>query len=212
MIAYWLYSFAIIAIDEAFPLYCISNKNGLGRQLSETEIGTILSIAGLFFAVGQFHAYTWIVDRFGIYGSLSLGCWWGILPVSFIPTAALVDIQVTNQIGITMYIALLIGVAKIFQSTFFSSITVTTNRTVPKNVRSSMNGFGGMGAGGAKALGPILAGYWMSLCISQVHHGITIAFIGFAFLSLPIYVNLQFLERSEQRDANTVTYQVVRNS
>ncbi|KAL7515080.1 hypothetical protein ACHAXN_013038 [Cyclotella atomus] len=201
LIAYWLYSFVIIAIDEAFPLFCISrNNNGIG-QLSETDIGTILSIAGLIFAVGQFHIYTWIVDRFGVYGSLTFGCWAGVLPISLIPCAALVA-HFSNRLGVTMYVALLMGMTKIFQSAFFSGITVATNRTVPKEMRSSMNGFGGMGAGGAKAMGPLFVGYWMSMCLSwdgndEITNGGIVAWLGLASLSLPIFFNLQALEHSD---------------
>ena len=56
------------------------------------------------------------------------------------------------------YLALLLGITKIFQSVFFSSVTILTNRTVPIDLRSIMNGVGGMGAGISKAIGPILAG------------------------------------------------------
>lgn len=200
LIAYWLYSFVVIAIDEAFPLYCISTNNGLG-QLSESEIGTILSIAGLVFALGQFHTYTWIVDRFGVYGSLTFGCWAGLLPVSLIPFAEFVY-HFSNRFGMTIYIAWLMGFTKIFQSAFFSGVTVATNRTVPKEIRSSMNGFGGMGAGGAKALGPLFVGYWMAMCMTfdSSHHtpyGSAIAWIGLASLSMPVYINLRFLEHSD---------------
>ena len=130
MIAYWIYSFVVISIDEAFPLFCIARNNGLG-QLSESDIGAILSIAGFIFAVGQFHTYMRIVDRYGVYGSLSFGCWAGVLPISLIPCAALIA-RYSNQIGVEIYIAILMGLTKIFQSAFFSGITVATNRTVPK--------------------------------------------------------------------------------
>ena len=199
LIAYWLYSFVVISIDEAFPLFCIARNNGLG-QFSESDIGAILSIAGLIFAIGQFHTYSWIVDRFGVYGSLSFGCWAGVLPISLIPCAALIA-HYGNQIGVEIYTAVLMGLAKIFQSAFFSGITVATNRTVPKEMRSSMNGFGGVGAGAAKALGPILAGYWMARCLShdidgKTYYGSVLAFVGLSCLSLPIARILHFLEQS----------------
>jgi MFS family permease len=41
LIVFWIFSFVAIAIDEAFPLYCISKTGGLG--LSENEIGKLLS-------------------------------------------------------------------------------------------------------------------------------------------------------------------------
>lgn len=165
LIAYWLSSFVIISIDEAFPLYCIARNNGVG-QLNESDIGTILSISGIIFAVGKFHIYTWIVDRFGLYASLSFGCWLGIVPISLIPCAYAMA-HLSSVLGVTIYLALLIGMTKIFQSAFFSAITVATNRTVRKQMRSSMNGLGGVGAGGAKALGPLVTGYWMAICLSM---------------------------------------------
>ncbi|KAL7521596.1 hypothetical protein ACHAWX_006275 [Stephanocyclus meneghinianus] len=200
LMAYWLYSFVIMCIDEAFPLYCISKNNGLG-QLSESDIGTILSIAGLIFAVGQYHVYLYIVDRFGVYGSLPFGCWCGVLPITFIPAAALLDRFNDRYCFKAMYIALLVGLTKIFQSAFFSAVTMATNWTVPKEMRSSMNGFGGMGAGGAKALGPLLAGFWMAACLSWDSdgkiYGSWIAFLGLGSLSVPLLVYLHFLEHSE---------------
>lgn len=57
LIAYWYYSLVIIAIDEAFPLYCISQNNGL-HGLSEKEIGEILSISGLIFSLFQYKVYS----------------------------------------------------------------------------------------------------------------------------------------------------------
>ena len=47
LIIYWVYSFVIISVDEAFPLFCISKQAGL--SLSEAAIGKILSISGLIF-------------------------------------------------------------------------------------------------------------------------------------------------------------------
>ena len=55
--------------------------------MPESDIGAILSLAGLIFAVGQFHTHTRIVDRYGVYGSLSFGCWTGVLPISLVPCA-----------------------------------------------------------------------------------------------------------------------------
>eukprot|EP00956_Cyclotella_meneghiniana_P012868 scaffold18312_cov77-Cyclotella_meneghiniana.AAC.10 len=199
LIAYWLYSFVIISVDEAFPLYCIARNNGIG-QLNESDIGTILSLSGIIFAVGQFHVYTWIVDRLGLYASLSFGCWFGIAPISLIPCAYAIA-HFSSGLGVTIYLALLIGMTKIFQSAYFSAITVATNRTVPKEMRSSMNGLGGVGAGGAKALGPLVTGYWMAICLSlddnDKIYGCVVAFVGLSLLSLPVLLNLQVLKHQE---------------
>ena len=99
--------------------------------MPESDIGAILSIAGLIFVAGQFHTYTRIVYRYGVYGSLSFGCWAGVLLISLIPCAALIA-RYSSQRGVEIYIAILMGLTKIFQSAFFSGITVATIRTVPK--------------------------------------------------------------------------------
>ena len=164
LIAYWLYSLVIINIDEAFPLYCISRNTGLGG-LQENEIGKILSASGVIFAIGQYKTYTNICDQFGIYGSLDLGAALGILPVALFPLASLVYTN-ANKRWSMVYLALLSGVTKVFQSAFFSSITVATNRTVPAEMRSRMNALGSIGAGLSKAFGPLFVGIWMAFCLS----------------------------------------------
>jgi len=164
LIAYWLYSLVIINIDEAFPLYCISRNTGLGG-LQENEIGKILSASGVIFAIGQYKTYTIICDQFGIYGSLDLGAALGILPVALFPLASLVYTN-ANKRWSMVYLALLSGVTKVFQSAFFSSITVATNRTVPAEMRSRMNALGSIGAGLSKAFGPLFVGIWMAFCLS----------------------------------------------
>ena len=70
-----------------------------------------------------------------MYKSLGTGTWLGILPILFIPFAC---IFTGLNHGAIIYLSLLIGVTKIFQSAFFSSITIATNRTVSKELRSSM--------------------------------------------------------------------------
>lgn len=187
LIAYWLYSVAVINIDEAFPLYCISRNTGLGG-LKEHEIGKILSVSGVLFAIGQFRMYTFIVDRFGDYASLVLGCWLGVFPVALYPLAPLFY-TAENKRWSMLYLALLSGVLKIFQSAFFSSITVTTNRTVPAELRGRMNAIGSIGAGLSKAFGPLFVGLWMAFCLSDSQNsdnfqiGSAVAWVGIAIVS-----------------------------
>eukprot|EP00984_Skeletonema_dohrnii_P013369 scaffold5525_cov153-Skeletonema_dohrnii-CCMP3373.AAC.6 len=163
LIAYWLYSLVIINIDEAFPLYCISRNTGLGG-LQENEIGKILSASGVIFAIGQYKTYKIICDEFGIYGSLDLGAALGILPVALFPLASLVYTN-ANKRWSMVYLALLSGVAKVFQSAFFSSITVATNRTVPAEMRSRMNALDTQDDSNDKSLpiGSLLAWFGIAL-------------------------------------------------
>jgi hypothetical protein len=89
-----------------------------------------------------------------------------------------------------LYLALLSGITKIFQSAFFSSITVTTNRTVPAELRGRMNAIGSIGAGLSKAFGPPFVGLWMAFCLSidspnsgDFQIGSAAAWVGIAIVS-----------------------------
>lgn len=189
LIAYWLFSLFIINIDEAFPLYCISRNTGLGG-LQENEIGKILSASGVIFAILQYRVYTMICDQFGIYGSLHFGASLGILPVALFPLASLVYTN-ENKRWSMLYLSLLSGITKVFQSAFFSSITVATNRTVPAEMRSRTNALGSIGAGLSKAVGPLIVGIWMAFCLSldsqddskSLPIGSLLAWFGIVFVS-----------------------------
>ena len=161
LIAYWLYSLVVINIDEAFPLYCISRNTGLGG-LQEKDIGKILSASGVIFAIGQYKVYIKLCDTAGIYDSLLWAVYLGVLPVALFPLASLT----VSKWWSMFYLALLSGITKVFQSAFFSSITVATNRTVPAEMRSRMNALGSIGAGMSKAFGPLVVGAWMAFCLS----------------------------------------------
>jgi hypothetical protein len=50
-LAYWTFSFVVVCIDEAFPLFLIGRSSGPG--FSPTEIGFILSVAGFFSSFSQ---------------------------------------------------------------------------------------------------------------------------------------------------------------
>lgn len=71
MILYWASSFVTVAVDEGFPLFCISKAAGLG--LSEKSIGKILSASGLVFGIAQYGVYAVLVHWFGLYGSIRIG-------------------------------------------------------------------------------------------------------------------------------------------
>jgi hypothetical protein len=51
LLAYWTFSFVVVCIDEAFPLFLIARTSGPG--LSPTEIGLISSVAGLCTSFSQ---------------------------------------------------------------------------------------------------------------------------------------------------------------
>lgn len=75
------------------------------------------------------------MDKWGIHGSLLFGVVFGVLPIVLIPLASLFT---GRKVGAIFYLAIVMGGTKVSQSSFFSSITIATNRTVPNELRSSM--------------------------------------------------------------------------
>jgi MFS family permease len=181
LIVFWIFSFVAIAIDEAFPLYCISKTGGLG--LSEKEIGKLLSATGLIFAVSQYNVYGWIVDRFGLRRSIQLGALLSAPLVTFVPISILFNnasedheksedpTSLVNNSSLSwtsfIYLSLLLSFIRIFGLVFFSSIAIATNRTVVPSHRGTMNGLSMLGGSVAKGLGPIFAGLLVSSGISS---------------------------------------------
>ena len=165
---YWLYSFLVVAVDEAFPLYCISREAGLG--LSEGTIGKILSGAGLLFALCQYFVYAAIVDTFGLRRSIQIGVCISAPLIFLIPVSLLLNDGMTDGSltwGTFTFLSLLLGVYRIFGLVFFSSVTVATNRTVHASHRATMNGLSMLGGSITKGLGPTFAGLLVAFCVSS---------------------------------------------
>lgn len=162
LIVYWLYSFVIISVDEAFPLYCISIQAGLGLQ--EAAIGKILSLSGILFVALQYCCYTGLVHVVGIYGSLLVGTLVTIPTIVLIPASLLFQTSLRElNSSLLVFLSINMAVFRIFANIFFSSITIATNRTCSSHERASMNGLSMLGASIGKALGPALAGVFCAL-------------------------------------------------
>jgi hypothetical protein len=174
LVLYWIYSFVAIAIDEAFPLFCISKTGGLG--ISARDIGKLLSATGLIFAMIQYHVYAWIVDKYGLVTSIQIGAFVSSPLVLLIPCSLLLNAnEKPNTAGMTntltwsafIFLGILLAVCRIFGLVFFSSITIATNRTVLPCHRGTMNGLSMLGGSFAKGLGPIVAGWLTAFGISS---------------------------------------------
>ena len=168
LIVYWLYSFLVVAVDEAFPLFCISHEAGLG--FSEGTIGKILSGAGLLFAVCQYFVYAAIVDTFGLRRSIQIGVCISSPLIFLIPISLLLNDNMSdgNWTWQTFaFLSVLLGVYRIFGLVFFSSVTVATNRTVHASHRATMNGLSMLGGSITKGLGPTFAGVLVAFCASS---------------------------------------------
>ncbi|CAB9497580.1 ZINC INDUCED FACILITATOR [Seminavis robusta] len=202
LIAYWLFSFAVVCLDESFPLFCISAKGGLG--LSEGAIGQILSTAGLFFALSQYAIYVQTVDRFGLYPSLWIGCTVGFLPVLFIPLSLGLNkspygygTQEPDGISTTtalqwstfLFLMIIMAVSKVFCCMFFSSVSIALNKTVDATQRAALNGLATLGGSIAKGAGPIVAGVLVSVSYSSISppcYGSVVIFTTVALLGLAV--------------------------
>lgn len=205
LIIYWLYSFVIISVDEAFPLFCISKEAGLG--LSEASIGKILSFSGLIFACCQYCVFSFTVHRVGIYGSIVIATIVSVPSIALIPLSLFFNSDDRVTWSLYCYLSILMAVFRVFANVFFSSITIATNRTVPASHRGTMNGLSMLGASCAKGAGPALAGLFVAFCVSSgvfsAHVGAVVVFAVMSFLACLVAVPCATsLEKSRDLDNN----------
>jgi MFS family permease len=161
MIVHWVFSFVTTYVDESFPLFCMSSVGGLG--LAESSIGKIMSGAGLVFAVFQYASFSWITHRYGLYPSLLIGSILGTAPTVLIPLSLFfVGSSLSGWI-----LSILIGVTKLMQSLFFTSMAVAINKTVTSGQRAKMNSLILTGNSVGKGLGPTVAGGLVAFSFSS---------------------------------------------
>lgn len=198
LVMYCLVSFVHVTVDEAFPLFCLSREAGLG--LSEAQIGTILSGSGAIFAVCQYFVYNFILNRFGLYGSIKIGS------LSIAPLVALIPLSLlfsnddgTLSWGVFFYLSALMAVIRMLGLAFYSSIAVASNRTVPTTHRGTYNGLSMLGGSLAKGAGPVFAGCLVAFCVSSglfaPRIGAVVIFVAISSLSciitIPVAANLE---------------------
>ena len=159
LLVYWMYSFGSMAVDEAFPLFCIGC---LG--LNEAGIGQILAVSGLMFGIAQYFVYAAVVGAFGVYKSILIGSFVSIPIVAILPIGGLLLPTVTAAFW---WMAVVMALERIFGIVFFSSVSVAINHTVPATHRASMNGLSMVGGSVFKGIGPIAAGLLVSFCLSS---------------------------------------------
>mmetsp|Transcript_12320 Transcript_12320/g.22226 ORF Transcript_12320/g.22226 Transcript_12320/m.22226 type:complete len:625 (-) Transcript_12320:380-2254(-) len=214
---YWVYSFLIITVDETFPLYCISKRSGLGVE--EKVIGNLLSGAGSFYILIGYFLLTGLVDRFGFYKSMVIGSLFSIPTVSLIPLSLLTNRDVAEGSlawSTLVLVSLIYAITRACSSVCFSTLTMTTNRTVPAHQRAAMNGLSMLGGSLGKAAGPAFAGLLFSESVERIVPPmgsvvvwIIIAFMGLGFfvqtLLLPEHENVVHDEGTDVREAGTGT-------
>jgi MFS family permease len=164
---YWAYSFVGLTVDEAFPLFAISLVAGFG--ISEGEIGKIMSMCGLIFAISQYGAYVVIYNRFGLYGSIRVGSSLSAPIMLLIPISLLLNKGAdTGELRSSTFcfLALTLAMYRVFSLVFFGSISVAVNRSVPASERATMNGLSVLGGSIAQGLGPIFSGFLVTSSVA----------------------------------------------
>jgi len=213
LLVYWFYSFLIIGLDETFPLFCLSKVSGLGIQ--EKDIGDIFSGTGFFYITIQYFLLTGLVRRFGFYKTMRIGAFCSVPFACLIPLSVITNKDVpegTLAFSTFFLLSLVYAIVRVFSLLVFSTLTMTTNRTVSAYHRGTMQGLSMLGGSVAKACGPTFGGILFS---SSVRHfppplGSVVVFSIFSLLGISLA--MQTLLLSEPEAANTVGVEVEHGS
>lgn len=160
LVSYWLNGFASVTASEAFPLFCMSKKGGLG--LDERAIGGILTGAGVLFCICQYFIFAFCMKRFGLYRSITYGCLLSCVPVVLTPLSLLL-----KGWAVYVFLTALMAVTTIFNSVFYAGVTIGTNRTVDATQRATLNGLSSLGSSVGRGLGPVFAGALVTFSMSS---------------------------------------------
>ena len=152
LLSYWVYAFASVSQQEAFPLFAMSHLGGLG--LEETQIGLVGAFSGLLYCFGQYFVFTSAMRHLGLLRSLRYGALWANFPVILIPFSLWMDGW--WQIA---YLSIVSGITMISGSVFLGCSTIGANRTVSTDRRATMNGLSSLGTSIGRGAGPIFAGF-----------------------------------------------------
>lgn len=213
LIMYWIYSFIVITVDETFPLYCMSKFSGLGVE--EKVIGKLLSAAGMGYIMIQYILLTGLVDRYGFYKSMTIGALCSVPIVSLIPMSLLTNRNVAEEGALTwttvVFVSIIFATARACSSVVFSTLTMTTNRTVPAHQRAAMNGLSMLGGSVGKALGPVFAGMLFSESVERIVPPLgsvvvwaIIASLGLGFFILTLKLPDHDVQNSSANTANII--------
>jgi MFS family permease len=213
----WGYSFVGLAIDEAFPLFCLSHTAGFG--ILEKDIGKVMSLTGLLFALSQyFVAHFTYTYCGGLTGSTKVGAAFSAPTMFLVPISLLINHgSASLQWPTFLFLAIVLSIHRSFSMVFFSNIAVAMNRTVTTANRGAMNGVAGLGASVAKALGPTFAGVLTTLSIKWFHEYASILIFGTlgvfgiaitfgTIVSMPNFATNDNSQQDEERkdDANSI--------
>ncbi|CAJ1949636.1 unnamed protein product [Cylindrotheca closterium] len=199
LLVYWMYSFLVISVDETFPLYCISKESGLAVQ--EKNIGDILSSTGIFYVTLQYFLLTTLVNRLGLYPAMRIGAIMSI-PVCCLMPITLITIKGAPEGQVNWptlaHISITYAVIRAFSTVTFSTLTMSTNKTVPSHHRATMNGLSMLGGSLAKAAGPTFAGFLFSTSVTNIvpPYGSVVAYFVISLLGVGLFIQTLLLTPS----------------
>mmetsp|Transcript_34323 Transcript_34323/g.38429 ORF Transcript_34323/g.38429 Transcript_34323/m.38429 type:complete len:936 (-) Transcript_34323:72-2879(-) len=211
LIAYFSFSFVVVCIDEALPLFLIMNKDCTGFGLSEAHIGGLLSASAIIVAV--FHHYALVEHLFdvstgnkngtndGMYRTLNTGAIFGIVPAVFIPLCLLLNntnssntnnnsdsnsnSAISTLLGMTsssfLFLVALVAVLRASATVYFGSIGVATSKTLRVVQRDDASRIMTMGTLLIRSLAPITAGAVVSEFMSSCSYWTVWTVIGLFF-------------------------------
>lgn len=159
--AYWMNCFVNVALNEAFPLFCMSKHGGL--KLSEAEIGGIGTGAGLLFCICQYFIFSYSMKKFGLQKSLVYASLLGNAPAILFPVSLLLP----SGWVVLVFLSILMALIMIFNAVFYANITIVTNRTVESYHRATLNGLSSLGASVSRGSSPLFAGSLVAFCLSS---------------------------------------------
>ena len=193
-IAYWAFSFVVVCIDEAMPLFLIARLSGPG--LSPNQIGWILSTAALLVALYQQFKKKHEEQR--LYSRLRIASIMGNVPSVLIPLALTInggtyyylkskaasarldgevdrdfdDLLLLGEPGklrwtTFIFLVSVTGCLKVFTSFYFALIGVVTSRTVPPSDKDAVARIMTLGALCARAIAPVFAGLLVSYFMTE---------------------------------------------
>lgn len=203
LIAYFSFSFVVVCIDEALPLFLIMNKDCTGFGLSEGHIGCLLSASAIIVAI--FHHYALVEHLFdvstgnnngsndGMYRTLNTGAILGIVPAVFIPLCLLLNNTNNSNsnsasstlLGMTpssfLFLVSLVAILRASATVYFGSIGVATSKTLRVVHRDDASRIMTMGTLFIRSLAPITAGAVVSEFMSSCSYWTVWTVIGLFF-------------------------------
>ena len=158
------------AVEEAVPLFLISQAGGLG--LSPQSIGQVLSASGLVYILSKNSVYFTSMKVFRFYGSIRIPLLLSGFVIALVPFTSFIqggDIAVVMSDGERtpyrdatwtklIFLAIILGFHRIFFSTASASVVVGLNRSIAPHHRAAMNQLNKIGGNIAKTIGPVLSG------------------------------------------------------